>query len=75
MTSIGVSGGGKYRPSQLSAWRNKLKQARERRIEAFAEHLADGLSITEASHRLGVTQQAGSAMLATIRARLGPQAR
>jgi len=69
-----VSGGGCYRPTMIAAWRAKLKRERETRIEQFAEMLAEGYTVSGAANALGVTQQAGSLMLKTIRERLGPQA-
>ncbi len=70
-----VSGGGNYRPTHLSAWRQKLKQQGRKQINRFAELLAEGHSITGAAQILGVSQQMGSKMMATIRRELGDQAR
>lgn len=43
-------------------------------IDAFAEYLAEGLSVREAAERLGKHAQYGQALLNRIRARLGAQA-
>lgn len=69
-----ISGGGLYRKPGAVAWREKLKQDRAKRISRFAELLAEGYSVTEAAVALGVTQQAGSLMLKTMREDLGWQA-
>lgn len=45
------------------------------KLDQFAEHLADGLSVPEAAQRVGWASSQGNAMLQRIRKRLGPQAR
>lgn len=69
-----ISGGGCYRKPAGAAWREKLKRDRRRRINKFAELLAEGWTLTAAARELGLSQQAGSKMLQTIREELGPQA-
>ena len=66
-----VSGGGAYRPAGLAAWRAKFKRDARKRIDQFAEMLAEGYTITAASRVLGITQQAGSKILKQIRHELG----
>lgn len=66
-----VSGGGRYRPAGLAAWRAKVKQDARKRRDQFAEMLAEGYTITAASRVLGITQQAGSNILKQIRQELG----
>lgn len=69
-----ISGGGSYRKPGAAAWREKLKRDRRRRINRFAELLAEGWTLTAAAQELGLSQQAGTKMLKTIREELGPQA-
>lgn len=45
-----------------------------RRIDQFAEHLADGLSVKEAAKLVGATPHYGNAMLQRMRRNLGAQA-
>jgi hypothetical protein len=66
-----ISGGGAYRPARLKAWQDKIKRDARRRMDRFAELLADGYTVTGASRELGITQQAGSLILKKIRQGLG----
>ena len=71
-----ISGGGSYRkpPAVLAHWRMKSKQERRKRIERFAELLAEGYTISAAARDMGLTQQAGSRMFKTMQQELGEQA-
>lgn len=60
--------------ARVRNWRVKQHRERERRIDQFAELLAEGWTVAAAAKALGMTQQAGSKMLRDIRLRLGPQA-
>jgi hypothetical protein len=44
------------------------------KLDQFAEHLADGLTPTQAAHRMGKTGAYGNSMLQRLRGLLGPQA-
>lgn len=57
-----------------AAARARNHAARNRRIEALAELVAEGWSVAAGARHLGVSQQAGSKMWADIRAGLGEQA-
>lgn len=54
-------------------WKKRVPP-RAGRIEQFAEHLADGLSVKDAARLVGATSAYGNAMLQRIRRRLGAQA-
>lgn len=69
-----VSGGGSYRGKKVQAWREHLKRGRRKRLDEFAEMLAEGYTVTAAARCLGLSQQAGSSMLRQIREELGAQA-
>lgn len=43
-------------------------------LDQFAEHLADGKSVTEAARLIGKSQQEGSRLLKRIKDALGRQA-
>lgn len=45
------------------------------KLDAFAEHLANGLSVKEAGAAVGKDYAAANAMMQVIRKRLGKQAR
>lgn len=51
------------------------RQAYERRLDIFAEALAQNLSVQQAAVRAGVKPKRGYEYLAELRRRLGPQAR
>lgn len=50
------------------------KHQAESRLDMFAEHLANGLSIRDAAEASGVARQSGDVMFARIRKKLGRQA-
>ena len=50
------------------------KPKKDTQLDRFAEHLAEGLSVREASEKMGLSYHTGNTMLARIRKRLGPQA-
>lgn len=68
------SGGGQYNKPGIVKWRAYEAAQRRKRINRFAELLAEGYTISGASRVMGVSQQNGSTMLAQIREELGPQA-
>lgn len=45
------------------------------RLDQFAEHLANGLTVPEASKKMGIYSGAGNSLMQKIRKALGPQAR
>jgi len=45
------------------------------RLDQFAEHLANGLTVPEASERMGMTNAQGNATMQKLRRRLGRQAK
>lgn len=45
------------------------------KTDAFAQHLADGLTVPEASKKLDIYAGDGNAILQRIREQFGPQAR
>lgn len=45
------------------------------KLNAFAEALAEGCTISAAARQVGISQQSGSAYFRKIRLELGPQAR
>lgn len=60
-------------PLQIKAHKTRRLQGRLARA-AFAEQLAEGLSVKEAAEAIGFGEDYGKAMLRQIRAELGPQA-
>lgn len=68
------NGGGQYNKPGIVKWRAYEAAQRRKRINRFAELLAEGYTISGASRAMGVSQQNGSTMLAQIREELGPQA-
>lgn len=66
MRFVHHNGVSKFRPRRTDITSSKMDE--------FAEYLAEGLTITQAAHRMGKDYCYGNAMLQRIRARLGPQA-
>lgn len=59
---------------RLTAYHQRRRVIRERRMDSLADLIADGWSIAAAARHLGFSQQSGSAMFREICERLGAQA-
>lgn len=56
------------------AYVQQRKAARNERLEAFAEHISEGIPVSVAARLVGVTEAYGRVMLQNIRRQLGWQA-
>lgn len=75
MVALTAAGRRQYlRGDKFAAARARNQAQRQKRVEQFAEMLAEGYTISAAARVLGVSQQVGSQYLATMRAELGWQA-
>lgn len=73
--AVGTAGFGPASAARKMAHRKRLRAIRVNRMLQLADLMADGLSVSAAARRLGVSQQCGSSMFREICSLLGDQSK